>query len=91
MTHEQQLHSRPRLPMSGVVPIVDDMKAERYIGKTATYVVANPDPRRDSGHMRIPVAIFEAKAAYGRIDVLIRPLDGSGEMWVSLSSLEDVE
>lgn len=59
-------------------------------GEDVVFVVSNPDPRRDSGELRVMVRILETRSAYGREDCLITPVSGSGEMWVSRSRLEAV-
>jgi hypothetical protein len=35
----------------------------------------------------VPVEIADTRAQFGRTDALIRPVGGSGEMWVSLDNL----
>ena len=58
--------------------------------KTAIYTVTSPDPRREGGQLRVAVKILDTRNAFGRTDALITPVKGSGEMWVQLSTLEDV-
>lgn len=43
------------------------------VGKTGLY---------DFEEMSFPVRIINERFRYGRLDVMIKPLDGSGERWV---------
>lgn len=43
------------------------------VGKTGLY---------DFDEMSFPVAILNERFRYGRLDVMIRPLQGAGERWV---------
>ena len=45
----------------------------RIIGKVGTI---------ESDRLTIPVRIMDGRTAYGRQDVLVTPLEGSGERWV---------
>lgn len=36
-----------------------------------------------SGDLEFPVNILDAREAYGRLDVLVTPAEGSGQAWVS--------
>ena len=38
--------------------------------------------------LRIKVVVTDARAAYGRVDCLIKPTDGSGSCWVSKVNLD---
>ena len=49
------------------------------LDKTATLSVTE----RSGGKLEVPVRITNAREAWGRIDVLVTPVDGSGEAWVS--------
>ena len=49
------------------------------LDKTATLTFVE----RSGGKLEVPVRITNAREAWGRIDVLVTPVDGSGEAWVS--------
>ena len=42
------------------------------------------------GEMRVTVKIVDARERWGRIDVLVTPLKGSGQQWKSLDTLINV-
>lgn len=51
-----------------------------YMGKVAIYPVKD---------MAFHVRILNVKAApYGRVDVLISPIEGDGEQWVAITSVK---
>lgn len=37
--------------------------------------------------LQVEVEIRDARSAFGRLDVLVRPIAGEGEAWVSLDSV----
>ena len=41
----------------------------------------------DSGVLRLPVVVTDARGAYGRVDVEVEPLLGSGRIWVRRTNL----
>ena len=54
-------------------------------GRTALYRPAS------LGGLAFPVKILDARKVWGRVDVLINPIGGSGEKWVEASSLRVIE
>lgn len=40
--------------------------------------------------MQFPVTVLDARRAFGRTDVLIRPIGGDGEKWVNSEFLTSV-
>jgi hypothetical protein len=40
-----------------------------------------------SGELKFEVRIMDSKQAFGRVDVLISPVAGVGEQWVSLEKV----
>lgn len=71
--------------------MTNSTEPQSLIGKTGNLVVSNPDPRRDVGELRVRVKITDARSAYGRTDVEVTPVKGSGRLWVSLHKLEGVK
>jgi hypothetical protein len=69
----------------------DMAKPESYIGKSAVLRVTNPDPRRDAGELLVEVLIVSARERFGRIDLEVTPVAGSGTQWVQLQSLERIK
>ena len=57
--------------------LLDDDR-ERLVGLNGMLSTAG-----DFIGMEVPVRITNAREAWGRIDVLVTPVDGSGEAWVS--------
>jgi hypothetical protein len=51
------------------------------IGQTA-------ELRCESGALSVAVIIDDAKSAYGRTRVLVRPISGSGELWADLDRVK---
>jgi hypothetical protein len=49
------------------------------IGKQAIYAIGNA--------LRVLVSIQDARMTWGKAQVLIAPVSGSGETWVNLDSL----
>ena len=41
----------------------------------------------DGGILRIPVVVTDARGAYGRVDVEVEPMLGSGRTWVRRTNL----
>ncbi len=37
----------------------------------------------EKGKLSVPIYTVDVREVYGRIDVLVRPHDGQGEVWVS--------
>lgn len=54
-----------------------------YIGQEGTYAVGS----HGAGVMAVRVAVKDARSAFGRTDLLIYPLAGSGETWVKHDSV----
>ncbi len=54
----------------------------KYIGKLALLTLNG---------MAFKVKIADIRSAYGRIDAKVKPLQGSGDAWVSLESLKEVK
>jgi hypothetical protein len=52
--------------------------SNKYIGKKATYRV---------GSLTVEVNIKDHRAVFGRDDVLISPVTGDGQQWVSADSV----
>ena len=46
-----------------------------YINKLGTL-------RIEGGNLEIAVVVKDARKVYGRIDVLVQPVNGTGEAWV---------
>lgn len=40
-----------------------------------------------SGPLHIQVRVLDCRAVFGRVDVLVSPIAGTGEQWVNLNSL----
>lgn len=59
---------------------------QEYIGKTGLLLV--PPYDRQQGNFYIPVEVVDSKSAYGHIRVLVRPIGGIGEQWVSISRVD---
>lgn len=53
-----------------------------YIGQTLVYPV---------NKLRFPVKVLDTRQMYGRTDLLITPVSGSGEQWVSAESCKQQE
>jgi hypothetical protein len=85
------MHAHRTLAVGSATAHPADMaKPETYVGKTAVLRVTNPDPRRDSGELLVEVLIVSARERFGRIDVEVTPVAGSGTQWVQLTSLERI-
>ena len=41
--------------------------------------------------LHVQVRILDAKAAYGRIDVLVTPVSGHGERWAKLENIKKLK
>jgi hypothetical protein len=39
--------------------------------------------------LKVSVAILDTKQAFGRLDILISPVSGSGQKWISSERLEE--
>lgn len=39
--------------------------------------------------LKFAVVILDARSVFGRIDVQVRPVEGSGKAWVSLDTVQD--
>jgi hypothetical protein len=37
----------------------------------------------DLGKLSVPINVIDSRTAFGRIDLLVRPINGRGEQWVS--------
>lgn len=58
----------------------NELKAN--IGQTLDYPV---------NKLRFPVKVLDTRQMYGRTDLLISPVSGSGEQWVSAESCKQPE
>lgn len=54
---------------------------QSYIGKKGNLPVGKD--RNGHCNLEIRVIVKDAREAYGRVDLLVEPLYGSGTMWVS--------
>lgn len=50
----------------------------QIIGRQATWTIFD---------VRVPVEVMDARAMFGRVDVKIRPVGGSGQHWCSHRAL----
>lgn len=80
-------------------------RAEKYVNKKGyltilNYVKWDQEAKRYEGRklgVKIPVRCLDMRRCYGRLEILIRPVLGSGSVWVQLNkvnsenSLEIVE
>lgn len=60
---------------------INEIKSRKYIGKDGDYTVFNQGKIR--GKMVIKVRIIDTKEIFGRIEFLISPIVGTGELWTS--------
>lgn len=49
---------------------------QQYIGRTGTWEVP-----KIKGSMKIKVRVLDARVAWGRFELKITPVSGSGEVW----------
>jgi len=57
----------------------------QYLGKKATLPVQK---NRESGYdLTMRVLVRDARVVYGRVELLVEPLAGSGTAWVKLDRL----
>jgi hypothetical protein len=57
------------------------------VGKRGTLTVV-PNPKAPENVMHVEVRIVEAYPSYGRVDVLVEPVKGSGAVRVMLKSVK---
>ena len=57
---------------------------EKYVGKKFSY-------RGYQAGMTFEVVAFDVKSAFGRIDVAIKPVAGTGNKWVCAESLQAIK
>lgn len=50
-------------------------------------LVGHPGTWLAPNGMKVPVDVLDARVAYGRTDVLVRPVGGSDEQWVDAKSV----
>lgn len=55
----------------------------QLVNATATYQV--------KGTFKVNVRIVDVREVWGRTDVMIRPVDGTGELWVDVQSVVNVK
>lgn len=48
----------------------------KYIGKTGTILPG-------LGSISIPVKVYDARQVYGRVELLVKPVSGTGETWIN--------
>lgn len=54
---------------------------------TVTIAVKNELGLYRTGGLGFPVRILDARRVYGRVDVLISPINGQGEKWVQADTV----
>jgi hypothetical protein len=46
-----------------------------------------PGATRAAGEITVEVEIVDTRSQFGRVDALVKPVSGSGQMWVSIDRL----
>ena len=65
------------------------MDISNYIGSTAT--ILEPKLARNKSRLQIRVRVLDTRVMIGRPEAKVTPTDGSGERWVLISSLIDIQ
>jgi hypothetical protein len=52
----------------------------RLVGQTGDLIMSSV---RKDDDLRVKVRIEDARVSYGRLDLLVSPIQGTGRMWVS--------
>lgn len=60
---------------------------QKLIGRKAVYTFA-PNFRTPAIALHVDVKIVDAREAFGRVDVQVKPLKGCGAVWVQLDSVK---
>ena len=68
---------------------MNNMDISNYIGSTAT--ILEPKLARQKERLQIRVRILDTRIMIGRPEAQVTPTDGSGERWVLISSLIDIQ
>ncbi len=53
-----------------------------YIGKRGLLRIWQTPALAASAAIHVPVTVLDARRNYGRVDLLVSPVDGEGETWV---------
>ena len=71
------------MPSTPITQADLEREAARLIGKDGMFTVKPKQPRADPGILTFPVHITASKVVFGRVLILIEPVGGSGNRWVS--------
>lgn len=53
----------------------------KYVGRTGLY-------KNTRSGLTIPIRTLDARKAYGRVEVKVTPVGGSGQKWVDVNNLK---
>ena len=65
-----------------------ELEKRKMIGKTGLLEVKSSSNKTLQENLRVPVRVKDVRGNFGRTELLITPVGGEGEQWVSLERVD---